>query len=359
MFSGESNDHFSSRLKKYNEVRKALVSQGKTPEEVKEELDEQVERDRKVFEGRQLAGDTGGSVVMATEKTEQKTSNPDAKDKGQSSNSKGKVEEIKAAQGDISDFQIARLEALKEWYRANMRPSDVANPLMQSGLKQMEVTDKLKEDSTNLYSRPALNTLLKWNRAPVSQNIATAEDIAQITSKLESMGVPRERVRDAIFDIVLYAAHNSSSPFQTFEGDIDFRDPKFKSTFSRVSVSSIIKDHSTLRKVCRLFAPIVWSYMIINNEPPANWQAKGFPENAKFASFDTFDFVTNHSAMKPLEGLVRLPTDIEKLAHDVHKTNSLNKARRNEKLLSTSSKISGGQQACEVKGEFKGNGSCS
>lgn len=361
MFAGEDKDHFSDRLKKYNEIRKALAGSGSSQEAIKEALDLQVERDRTVFESRRSAGDKGGGPRMSEVNTKQKTDDGKKKEediaKGEGSN-KNDLSEVKAAQGEISDLQLTRLDMLKSWYKNNFRPSDVINPIMQSGLKQMEVTDKLKEDSTKIYSRPALNTLLKWSRDPVSQGIATAEDVAQITAKMEAMGVPTEKVRDAILDIVLYAAHNSSSPYQGFEGDVDFRDPKYQQTFSRMSVASIIKDHSTLRKICRLFAPIVWSYMIVNNEPPANWQTKGFPEGAKFAAFDTFDFVTNHAAMKPLEGLVRMPTDLEKLAHDTHKTIALDRARRNEKLLSTNSKVSGGQQACEVKSDLKGNGHC-
>ena len=360
MFSGEDKEHFSNRLKKYNDSRKSLVDSGLSKEEVKVELDRQVEEDRKVFEGRQHAGHKGQNIIMSEvgNKDKQVEDKKKGEDKSKGGSSSNKLDEVKAAQGEISDLQLARLDMLKTWYQDNFRPSDVINPLMQSGLKQMTVTDRLREDSTNIYSRPALNTLLKWSREPVSQNIATAEDVAQITAKLEAMGIPTERVRDAILDIVLYAAHNSSSPYQSFEGDVDFRDPKYKETFSRVSVASIVKDHSTLRKICRLFAPIVWSYMIVNNEPPTNWQTKGFPEGARFAAFDTFDFVTNHAAMKPLEGLVRMPTDVEKMAHSVHKTIAIDRARRNEKLLNTSSKVSGGQQACEIKSDFKGNSRC-
>ena len=366
MFSGEEKDHFTVRLKRYNEIRKELAIQGKSNEEVASEIDRLIEIDRKAFEGRRKAGVSGGSAKMSQVSEQEKRAAEDKKgvenkhDGRQHSPIDGamtKLEELKVARGKISDSQLERLDKLKHWYLESYRPSDVSNPLMQSGLKQFEVTDRFKEDATNVYSRPAFNTLLKWNREPVSQSIATAEEVAQITSKLEAMGMPTERVRDAILDSVLYAAHNSSSPFQKFEGDVDFRDPKFLQTFSRASVASIIKEHSTIRKICRLFAPIVWSYMIINDEPPANWQAKGYPESAKFASFDTFDFVCNHAAMKPLEGLVRLPTDVEKLAHEVQKTIALDKSRRNEKLLNTSSKVSGGQQAGEIRTEFKGNGS--
>lgn len=369
MFAGESQERFRERLDKYNRIRKEARDEGKSSSEVKAILDSEIEKDRQTFSTLRLA-------VSPTLDNQRKSraSNPmsnqgvETVEKGDSSKGKEKegelatnldgLREVKAAQGEISDQQVQRHDALIKWYMENYRPSDVANPLMQSGDKHVTLSDNLKEDAANIYSRPNFNTLLKWNREPVSQSIATAEDIAQIEAMLVGLGIPQERVRAAILDIVLYAAHSSSSPQQLYEGDVDFRDANFKESISRSSVAAVIKDKSTIRKVCRLFAPVVWSYMIINNEPPSGWQAKGFPENAKFAAFDTFDFVTNHAAIKPLEGIARPPNSVEYIAAQTSKKLLIDKARRNEKLCNYEASVTGGQQACEIKTELKGNGKC-
>nr|ABO92963.1 coat protein [Sweet potato chlorotic fleck virus] len=369
MFAGESQEQFKERLDKYNRIRREARDEGKSSSEVKALLDLEVEEDKKRFAHKEPTKNNSpqvfqshilGAPMAAKEAdTMDKVESSKGKEKagGQTTTLEG-LNEVKAAQGEISDQQLMRHDALIKWYMENYRPSDVVNPLMQSGDKHVTLSDNLKEDAANIYSRPNFNTLLKWNREPVSQSIATAEDIAQIEAMLVGLGIPQERVRTAILDIVLYAAHSSSSPQQLYEGDIDFRDANFKEAISRSSVAAVIKDKSTIRKVCRLFAPVVWSYMIINNEPPSGWQAKGFPENAKFAAFDTFDFVTNHAAIKPLEGIARPPNSVEYIAAQTSKRILIDKARRNEKLSNYEASVTGGQQACEIKTELKGNGKC-
>ncbi|QCG75826.1 CP [Sweet potato virus F] len=369
MFPGESQESFRERLEKYNKIRKGARDEGKSSSEVKTLLDIELAQDKLSFESRsevdQAAKSTGNirklGATMATKENEsgEKSGSDKGKEKvGEQVATLEGLNEVKAAQGEISDQQVARLDALTKWYMENYRPADVVNPLMQSGDKHVTMSDNLKEDAANIYSRPNFNALLKWNREPVSQSIATAEDIAQIEAMLIGLGIPQERVRAAILDIVLYSAHSSSSPQQLYEGDIDFRDASYKESISRSSVAAVIKDKSTIRKVCRLFAPVVWSYMIINNEPPSGWQAKGFPENAKFAAFDTFDFVTNHAAIKPIEGIARAPSSVEYIAAQTSKRILIDKARRNEKLCSFESSVTGGQQACEIKTQLKGNGKC-
>lgn len=369
MFAGESQEQFKERLDRYNRIRKEAKDEGKSSSEVKALLDIEVEEDKRKFDHKRSAQTSPPQVGQdRTLGSPMATKEADPTEKGESNKGKGKAEEqkvtleglkdVKAAQGEISDQQTMRHDALIKWYTDNYRPSDVANPLMPSGEKHVTLRDSLKEDAANIYSRPNFNTLLKWSREPVSQSIATAEDIAQIEAMLVGLGIPQERVRTAILDIVLYAAHSSSSPQQLYEGDVDFRDANFKEAISRSSVAAVIKDKSTIRKVCRLFAPVVWSYMIINNEPPSGWQAKGFPESAKFAAFDTFDFVTNHAAIKPLEGIARPPNSVEYIAAQTSKRILIDKARRNEKLSNYEASVTGGQQACEIKTELKGNGEC-
>lgn len=244
-----------------------------------------------------------------------------------------------------------RFNKLKEKCMKDLSCISISNCGWETGRPKANIADSLKGDASNIFTRPSMDALLIRNFTPESNNMATAEELAKISAKVQALGAPEENLAEVFWDVAMYCATAGSSPNINPQGSISVGGK----VITRDMVFAVIKEYSTLRKVCRSYAPIVWNYMLLNEQPPANWDSKGFSENTKYAAFDTFDAVTNKAAIQPLEGLIRSPTDAERIAFATHKKLALAKNSNNNRYANTSAEVTGGLFGCIPKNNFREN----
>nr|QED44828.1 CP [Garlic yellow virus]QED44833.1 CP [Garlic yellow virus] len=257
-----------------------------------------------------------------------------------------------AAQDSYSDLMKkyeSRFNKLKESCFRELSGVSISNSGWETGRPKAVIADNLKGDSANIFTRPSIDALLVRNAVPESNNMATAEELARISAKVQALGAPEEHLAEVFWDVAKYCATSGSSPAVNPQGTIQLGGR----TITRDMVFAVIKEYSTLRRVCRSYAPITWNNMLLNDQPPANWDAKGFTEETKFAAFDVFDAVTNKAAIQPLEGLIRHPTQAERIAYATHKKLALERSSQNSRFANTSAEVTGGLFGCSPKNNFR------
>lgn len=242
-----------------------------------------------------------------------------------------------------------RLASLREYLRKRRSAVIVTNAGLETGRPKLQVPDDMLPDPTNPYNRPTLEALCQIKPKPVSNNMATSEDMMRIFNDLEGLGVPSEHVQQVLIQAVIYCKDASSSVYLDPRGTFEWP----QGAIAADSVIAVLKkDAETLRRVCRLYAPVTWAYMLAHNAPPSDWAAMGFHYNDRFAAFDCFDYVENPAAVQPAEGLVRRPTPREKLAHSTHKDIALRAANRNQAFGNFSAEITGGKDGPELVRDY-------
>ncbi|AIZ76623.1 coat protein [Elderberry carlavirus B] len=264
-------------------------------------------------------------------------------------NGKSKASSSEVFVNPTDDDIDKRLDALKAFMLKDMKSKQYTNVGIEIGRPKLQPMDILKPDTSNIFTRPSVDLLLEKGWRAESIAVATGEQLTQIAAKLQALGVPPEEVAIVMWDIVMYCASTSSSQSMDPTGVVEFNG----GAITRDSVVATIREYSTLRKVCRAYAPVVWQYMCVTGQPPANWQAMGFSNNTKYAAFDFFDYVKNPACIKPLEGLIRLPTKEEEIAHATHKQIALDRNARNNRFANTSTEITGGKFGCDFKRKWR------
>ncbi|ABE97939.1 CP [Passiflora latent virus] len=242
------------------------------------------------------------------------------------------------------ELRQRRLLKLIEILQAQNHNSNLKNVSFEIGRPSLERPPAMRRDPGNPYGRFSIDELFKMKVDLVSNNMATTEQMANIMADIAGLGVPTEHVTSCILKMVIMCASVSSSAYLDPDGSVEFEGGAVPVD----SIAAIMKKHSTLRKVCRLYAPLVWNSMLVRNQPPSDWQAMGFPYNARFAAFDTFDYVTNTAAIQPVEGIIRRPTAEEVIAHNAHKRLALDRSNRNEKFGNLETEYTGGLQGAEI-----------
>lgn len=236
-----------------------------------------------------------------------------------------------------------RLNRLIEQLNSQRHNSHLKNIAFEIGRPSLEPVPEMRRNPANPYGRFSIDELFKMRVYPVSNNMANSEQMAKIASAISGLGVPTEQVATVILKTVIMCASVSSSAFLDPDGSIEFEGGAVPTD----AVIAIMKEVG-LRKVCRLYAPVVWNSMLVRNQPPSDWQAMGYPYNARFAAFDTFDYVTNTAAIQPVEGLIRRPTAEECIAHNAHKRLALDRSNRNERFGNLETEYTGGLQGPEI-----------
>ncbi|QVY47454.1 coat protein [Agapanthus carlavirus B] len=244
-----------------------------------------------------------------------------------------------------------RFAKLKEALLRDMRNRSIQNVSSEIGRPKLQPMDSVRPDTSNPLTMPTVDLLLTMGWRAVSTAVATTEEIFQIATKLQALGVPMEHVTRVLWDISVYCASAGSSDKMDPSGVIEFRG----GSIMRDSVVATIKQYTTLRKLCRAYAPIVWNHMLVNEQPPANWQAKGFTENTKYAAFDFFDYVKNPASIKPLEGLIRSPTQEEEIANATHRQLAIDRNSRNDRYANNCIEVTGGLYGCTKKRTLREN----
>nr|QQG34557.1 CP [Tagetes carlavirus 1] len=241
-------------------------------------------------------------------------------------------------------YVLSRLEALTEMLRKGRSAIEVTNASFETGRPPLRPTEDMRGDVTNMYNRPSTDFLWSLKPKKVSNNMASSEDMVKIKVALEGLGVPTESVTNIIMQLCVYCASTSSSGFQ---------DPKgtFEWAGGAIMVDDVIgkvNEIAGLRRVCRLYAPVTWTYMHIHQCPPADWAAMGFTEETKYAAFDCFDYVQNGAAIQPLGGVVPKPTPAEHVAYQTYKQLALDKAGAERTYANLDSAITGGRHGPEI-----------
>nr|AGQ16883.1 coat protein [Potato virus M] len=242
-----------------------------------------------------------------------------------------------------------RLDSLREFLRERRGAIRVTNPGLETGRPRLKLAEDMRPDPTNPYNRPSLEALSRTKPIAVSNNMATSEDMMCIYVDLEGLGVPTEYVQQVVIQAVLFCKDASSSVYLDPRGSFEW--PRGAITADAV-LAVMKKDAETLRRVCRLYAPVTWNHMLTHNSPPADWAAMGFQYEDRFAAFDCFDYVENTAAVQPLEGLIRRPTPREKVAHNTHKDIALRGANRNQVFSSLNAEVTGGMNGPELTRDF-------
>nr|AGU26847.1 coat protein [Potato virus M]AGU26849.1 coat protein [Potato virus M]AGU26851.1 coat protein [Potato virus M] len=242
-----------------------------------------------------------------------------------------------------------RLDSLREFLRERRGAIRVTNPGLETGRPRLLLAENMRPDPTNPYNRPSIEALSRIKPIAISNNMATSEDMMRIYVNLEGLGVPTEHVQQVVIQAVLFCKDASSSVFLDPRGSFEW--PRGAITADAV-LAVLKKDAETLRRVCRLYAPVTWNHMLTHNAPPADWAAMGFQYEDRFAAFDCFDYVENAAAVQPLEGLIRRPTPREKIAHNTHKDIALRGANRNQAFSSLNAEVTGGMNGPELTRDY-------
>lgn len=251
--------------------------------------------------------------------------------------------------GEVENEDLLRMTALLDHIRAGRESAVVKNVSYEVGRPRLKPVDSMVVDLTNPYSIFSLEHLIAIKPEPTSNNMATSEDIAKIFAELEGLGVPTEHVTRVILSMVLYYANASASKYMDPNGSITFGG----GSVPRDTVHAIFNKHSTSRRVARLYAPMVWNHMLLHRAPPADWMAMGFPDEAKYAAFDFFDYVQNPAAIQVREGLIRAPTKAEKIAHKAHFRMATDRNARDDHFGNLDAEITGGVRGPSIRREYR------
>lgn len=255
-------------------------------------------------------------------------------------------EEVADEQEEVTeDLLMRQLQKLVDYKRSTYRSSAITNPGFQTGRPKRILPPRARRNPTNIYDGFSLDELADFEPIAVSNNMASAEDMAQIQVSLEMAGVPTEDVSSILMQAAIHCKDVSSSTYMDARGT--FRTSN--GPIAADTVYSILKrDAETLRRVCRLYAKLTWNYMIYHQKPPSDWSAMGFIYEHRFAAFDCLDYVENEAAIKPRDGLIRRPTLEEKMAADAYKTKALDKANRNRTFVNLGTEYTGGRLGPEI-----------
>nr|CAH03663.1 coat protein [Lily symptomless virus] len=236
-----------------------------------------------------------------------------------------------------------RLTRLIEKLNAEKHNSNLRNVAFEIGRPSLEPTSAMRRNPANPYGRFSIDELFKMKVGVVSNNMATTEQMAKIASDIARLGVPTEHVASVILQMVIMCACVSSSAFLDPEGSIEFENGAVPVD----SIAAIMKKHAGLRKVCRLYAPIVWNSMLVRNQPQL-MASYGLPYNTRFAAFDT----SLRGLTKRLSNLSRGssgdPLQLRSLPTTRTSNLALDRSNRNERLGSLETEYTGGVQGAEI-----------
>lgn len=163
------------------------------------------------------------------------------------------------------------------------------------------------------FATPTQDQLDSFNAVVSSNLLPNQAQLQAIINDLVAINVPLASATTVCLELANYCYDNGSSAATVISGDSSVTNVPLR------RVASAVRDSGTsLRKLCRYFAPVIWN-LRTDRTPPANWEASGFKPSEKFAAFDFFDGVENPAAMQPPGGLVREPSQAERIANNTAK----------------------------------------
>nr|ANH10853.1 coat protein [Schlumbergera virus X] len=175
-----------------------------------------------------------------------------------------------------------------------------------------------------------------------SSLLPSPDDLVAISQAFITLGAAQTNLTQVSLELVNYCFDNGSSPETVFKGNsATLGVPLSK-------VANAVTQYTTLRQFCRYFAKLIWNYRLEKNKPPAAWEAWAYKPEQKFAAFDFFDGVLNEAALDPVDGLVRIPNEAERLANQTNRNVHLFESNaQKSRALTTSALVTKGLQGSE------------
>nr|ASJ27141.1 coat protein [Apple stem pitting virus]ASJ27142.1 coat protein [Apple stem pitting virus] len=150
---------------------------------------------------------------------------------------------------------------------------------------------------------------------PQAGVVASNQKIRAVGVALIGMGIPEHRLTEVGVYLARHCADVGASDKSTLLGTF----PGSDITLEEVGTMIKQTEGCTLRQYCAFYAKHVWNLMLQTQSPPANWVGKEFKFETRYAAFDFFFGVESTASLEPADGLIRLPTQAERVANATSK----------------------------------------
>nr|ATY47552.1 coat protein [Apple stem pitting virus] len=150
---------------------------------------------------------------------------------------------------------------------------------------------------------------------PQAGVVASDAKIKAIGIALVEMGIPEDQLTEVGVYLARHCADVGASDKSTLLGTF----PGSDITLEEVGTKIKQTEGCTLRQYCAFYAKHVWNLMLQTQRPPANWVGKEFKFETRYAAFDFFFGVESSASLEPADGLIRLPTQAERVANATSK----------------------------------------
>nr|UCR98226.1 coat protein [Apple stem pitting virus] len=150
---------------------------------------------------------------------------------------------------------------------------------------------------------------------PQAGVVASNQKIRAVGIALIGMGIPEHQLTEVGVYLARHCADVGASDKSTLLGTF----PGSDITLEEVGTMVKQTEGCTLRQYCAFYAKHVWNLMLQTQSPPANWVGKEFKFETRYAAFDFFFGVESTASLEPADGLIRLPTQAERVANATSK----------------------------------------
>lgn len=150
---------------------------------------------------------------------------------------------------------------------------------------------------------------------PQAGVVASDAKIRAIGVALIEMGIREDQLTEVGVYLARHCADVGASDKSTLLGTF----PGSDITLEEVGTKIKQTEGCTLRQYCAFYAKHVWNLMLQTQRPPANWVGKEFKFETRYAAFDFFFGVESSASLEPADGLIRLPTQAERVANATSK----------------------------------------
>nr|UCR98261.1 coat protein [Apple stem pitting virus] len=150
---------------------------------------------------------------------------------------------------------------------------------------------------------------------PQAGVVASNQKIRAVGLALIGMGIPEHQLTEVGVYLARHCADVGASDKSTLLGTF----PGSDITLEEVGTMIKQTEGCTLRQYCAFYAKHVWNLMLQTQSPPANWVGKEFKFETRYAAFDFFFGVESTASLEPADGLIRLPTQAERVANATSK----------------------------------------
>nr|ASJ27191.1 coat protein [Apple stem pitting virus] len=150
---------------------------------------------------------------------------------------------------------------------------------------------------------------------PQAGVVASNQKMRAVGVALIGMGIPEHQLTEVGVYLARHCADVGASDKSTLLGTF----PGSDITLEEVGTMIKQTEGCTLRQYCAFYAKHVWNLMLQTQSPPANWVGKEFKFETRYAAFDFFFGVESTASLEPADGLIRLPTQAERVANATSK----------------------------------------